>query len=351
MSQPVLKPDPSTGIFHVCWSFNRRSRRRSLKTADPALARALFARWLLLDHDAPAAPDMTIGECWAIYSAKHRPVSAVAMQRRWAALTGPFFGAMKVSDFGQAAVNRYVDQRTSGRLGGSAVQAHSTRKELSDVIAAMNHCAGARRFVVAKVKLPAAGEPRDRWLRDAEIKALFDAAGDRDLRLFLEIALNTAGRVQAILDLTWDRVDFQTGVIHLDVPNRAKTKKRRASVPISASLMPVLQDAYGMSAAPRPLPRLFYGVTAQAIWSKLNKAVVAAGIAPIVENGAKRPRATGIGPHVLRHTAATRMVRNGVPLAHVAAVLGNTVQVVQNSYAHHLPEHLRGAVDAISGGK
>lgn len=351
MSQPVLKPDPSTGIFHVCWSFNRRSRRRSLKTADPALARALFARWLLLDHDAPAAPNMTIGECWAIYSAKHRPVSAVAMQRRWAALTGPFFGAMKVSDFGQAAVNRYVDQRTSGRLGGSAVQAHSTRKELSDVIAAMNHCAGARRFVVAKVKLPAAGEPRDRWLRDAEIKALFEAADtDRDLWLFLQIALNTAGRVQAILDLTWDRADFSTGVIHLDVPGRLKTKKRRASVPISSALKPILLEWWA-NRTDRFDSRLFPGVTAQAIWSKLNKAVVAAGIAPIVENGAKRPRATGIGPHVLRHTAATRMVRNGVPLAHVAAVLGNTVQVVQNSYAHHLPEHLRGAVDAISGGK
>ncbi len=348
MSQPALKPDPSTGIFHVCWSVNRRSRRRSLKTADPALARALFARWLLLDHDAPAAPNMTIGECWAIYSAKHRPVSAVAMQRRWAALTGPFFGAMKVSDFGQAAVNRYVDQRTSGRLGGSAVQAHSTRKELSDVIAAMNHCAGARRFTVAKVKLPVAAEPRDRWLRDAEIKTLFDAAEGRDLRLFLEIALNTAGRVQAILDLTWDRVDFGTGVIHLDVPGRAKTKKRRASVPISTTLRPALQVAWihrGLNG------KLFPGVTAQAIWSKLNKAVVAAGIAHVVENGAKRPRATGIGPHVLRHTAATRMVRNGVPLAHVAAVLGNTIAVVEKTYAHHLPEHLRGAVDSISGGK
>jgi integrase len=355
LSQPVLRSEKPTGWFYVHWSENRRSFRRSLKTKDAATARERFAKWLLTDHSAPGAVVSTIGECWARYTAQHHPVSAVEMGRMWEWLLKPVFGTMTVAAFDQAAVNRYVGLRVEGRVGRKA-QPQSTRKELSAVVAAINFCQRAKLLgpvVPNKVTLPLAGQPRDRWLRREEIDALLDAADDTDLRLFLHIALNTAGRVQAILDLTWDRVDFETGVIHLDVPGRFKTKKRRASVPVSTSLMPVLREAYALTyfAHLLPAPKLFPGVTANAVWTKLNAAVLKAGLGVLTKTDAKRPRATGVGPHVLRHTAATHMVRNGVPLAHVAAILGNTVAVVEKTYAHHCPQHLRAAVDSISGGK
>ncbi|MNE82137.1 site-specific tyrosine recombinase XerC [compost metagenome] len=51
-------------------------------------------------------------------------------------------------------------------------------------------------------------------------------------------------------------------------------------------------------------------------------------------------------PHTLRHTAATLMARKGVSLWEVAGVLGNSVAVVEKTYAHHCPDHLRTAVNA-----
>ena len=54
----------------------------------------------------------------------------------------------------------------------------------------------------------------------------------------------TAARKTAILTLTWDRVDFETGVVHYPDPDRAVTKKRRADVPISTTLRPILEQAY-----------------------------------------------------------------------------------------------------------
>jgi hypothetical protein len=39
------------------------------------------------------------------------------------------------------------------------------------------------------------------------------------------VAIGTAGRMGAILDLTWDRIDCAAGQIHLDDPERHRTTK------------------------------------------------------------------------------------------------------------------------------
>ncbi len=56
---------------------------------------------------------------------------------------------------------------------------------------------------------------------------LLDAAITQHIRLFIVLALATAGRMAAILDLTWDRVDLQSGVIR---SNRRKRRKGRAAI-------------------------------------------------------------------------------------------------------------------------
>lgn len=52
------------------------------------------------------------------------------------------------------------------------------------------------------------------------------------VRLFCVLALTTAGRKSAILQLTWDRIDFERGLIHLDVIGE-KNRKGRAVVPMT----------------------------------------------------------------------------------------------------------------------
>jgi integrase len=50
-------------------------------------------------------------------------------------------------------------------------------------------------------------------------------------------------------------------------------------------------------------------------------------------------------PHTLRHTWATLAAQAGVPLWEIAGVLGDTLATVMKTYAHHCPDHLRGAVN------
>lgn len=135
----------------------------------------------------------------------------------------------------------YVAGRAEGRIGRPA-RSVTIRRELATLIAGLNFCADPRRgaplidrAAVPAIVLPDAGRPRDRWLRMDEVQRLLDAAaaGRRSERMsrverFLWLALFTAARKQAILELTWERVDLEANVIHYDVPGRRQTKKRRA---------------------------------------------------------------------------------------------------------------------------
>lgn len=236
----------------------------------------------------------------------------------------------------------------------------TVRKDLALLRACFNWCADSseRKAIISAISvpgfpLPPEGAAKDRWLRTEEIQALLSSAAKQrnGMRLsrgerFLWLALETAGRKAAILDLTWDRVDFETNVIRLHDPKREKTKKVRASVPISKSLRPVLLRAHKER-------------TGQLVMD--NKAEVWATVQIIAEgagyggprgprsNGAK-PKATGISPHVLRHTAATHMARRGVPLWKIAKILGNSLVMTEKVYSHHCPDDLREAIDLISDG-
>lgn len=327
MSPPKLKK-AKNGQWYACWSVNRRSHRRSMNTADLVEAKTRFAEWLL--HGAtPKVADRTVAECWAVYDSKHVETIASPDTARhsWKALE-PFFGAIRVSEVTDC-VEGYIFHRSK------LVKPATIRRELVALRACLRWCADATKRkplipAAPAISLPAEAPPRDRWLTAAEIMklALVAASDSRDTMLFLHLALETAGRRQAILDLTWDRVDLDTKVIHLHDPERRVTKKRRASVPISAALLPLLQEHYGSG-------RIFGSFDPNRAMERLGR----------------RAGVPGVTPHVLRHTAATHMARRGVPLWQIAKVLGNSVLMVEKVYAKHSPDDLRAAVDQISGGK
>ena len=85
------------------------------------------------------------------------------------------------------------------------------------------------------------------------------------------------------------------------------------------------------------------------VWESVQLAVVRAGLDPKQRYPVKdKVEATGVSPHVFRHTAATHMARRGVPLWIVANVLGNTLTMVEKVYAKWQPEWARAAVNMIS---
>jgi integrase len=325
-----LRP-ASNGTYYIHWSENRRSKRASTGAREVGPANAFLEEWLRLirAQDTPAA--LTCRDLW---HAKYTGAAAEKVRFSWANLE-PALGDLRPIEVTPARLDAYIADRAAGRIGKKPAAPSTIRLEVSQLRATWNHAVQRRRLASTDLPvldaLPEASPPRDRWLRDAEVKRLFAAAAGRDrIELFLWLALETAARRTAILELRWEQVDWETGVIHYLPAGQVQTSKRRASVPISAALRPILLRAYEDRTTPwvlgRPSP----------VRDLLNATAKAAGV-------------PGVTPHVLRHTAATRMARAGVPLWLIAKVLGNTVEQVENVYAKHSPEMLVSAVEAISG--
>lgn len=340
MKTPTLKP-AKNGQFYAHWTVNRRTHRKSMGTSDRAEAERAFANWLLTRNDLPAPErTLTVADVWAFYISK-KGESHTAFYS-WANLM-QHFAALDVRKVNQKEVDAYVAARAAGEIGQHS-KPSTCRRELAVLVAAMN--LGAHPLyalyppsALQPLLLPPDSDPRDRWLTVKEMQTLMLAAvGFRKepeelcrVEIFLWLALETAARKQAILDLTWDRVDFAQGVIHYDVPGRKKTKKRRASVPISASLRPVLERAHAQRHGDLVM---WHGAD---VWWAVQRVAEVAGL-------------KDVSPHVLRHTAATHMARNGVSLWTVANILGNTMAVVEKTYAKWCPAEPERNVNLISNG-
>jgi integrase len=355
---PYLHQHPN-GFYYVHWTDpgphgkRGRSRRESTGQKESTAAQIYFGEWLLARQKTPKAAEQvfTVADLWGVYDIKHIQRKVVADDRlyyAWANLK-PHFGAWTLSELSDRTddkVQQYVKKREKGEIG-RASKSPTIRRELGALVACFNWCADPARklidpAVIPHIDLPEHGEPNDRWLTTHEIRKLFDAAAEMRrvekshlsrLERFLWLALETAARKEAICQLTWDRVDFETNVIHYDVPGRRKTKKRRAAPPISKALRAVLERAKREGGTPDGLVLEHDG-----------------DVRRMVERAAERAGLTGVTPHVLRHTAATHMARRGVPLWKIAKILGNTLAMVERVYAKHCPDDLREAVDTITGG-
>lgn len=358
MSAPELKKHDN-GTWYVHWTEGRRSKRVSTgaKEMDGKNgAKAFFATWLLMDQQAEVSGNtLRVGDLWHAYFEKHlkpNTASVRTAEDSWKNLK-VYFADLLVSQVTSDAVwgsdtkPGYVQKRMKGAIGRPSVHA-TIRRELNTMVSCFHWCASPKQKLLSKDEipqfdLPPPGEPRDRWLRHEEMQRMLDAAGTmrQGARLsrgerFLWLALETAARKTAIIELTWDRVDFETGVVHYDVPGRKRTKKKRAAPPISDALRPVLERAFAERLDQSRTDGLVLDNGAQ-VWETIQRI-------------AKRAKVEDVSPHVLRHTAATHMARRGVPLWKIAGVLGNTMAMVEKVYAKHAPDGLVDAVNSISGG-
>lgn len=131
------------------------------------------------------------------------------------------------------------------------------------------------------------------------------------LKGFLIALLDTGCRRGELLKLVWDDVDFDAGVLHIRAFN-TKTQRERA-VPMSTRLRGELAKRYEAS----PKTGTVFGLT------DVKKSFDAARKDAGLEH---------VRLHDIRHTAATRLVQQGVPLAGVSRHLGHTN--VQTTYRY-----------------
>jgi integrase len=245
----------------------------------------------------------------------------------------------------------------------------TVRRELANLRAAINNdYAEGRLTSVVPVWVPPMPKSKDRWLTRREFAALLrasrkDPRGRGHLPLFMLLAIYTAARKEAILTLRWPQVDLKRGLIDFNPPGREATNKGRPIVPIHPRLMTFLRYArrygtdlgYVINHDQTPISDIRHGFASAASNAGLgtwrDRPYKRKG--PETDEARKyveRVPVTDVTPHVLRHTSASWMVQAGVPFPVVARFLGHrSSQITEQVYAHHAPEYLADAVDALSG--
>lgn len=212
----------------------------------------------------------------------------------------------------------------------------TARYELMQLSTALGHAAKTGKIGHRpQVWLPDAPERKTRALTRAEFERFFAAVRADHARLYVMIGLHTMARPGAILDLTWDRVDFMRRMIDFAPPGRARTAKRRTVVPMNDELLAALQTGFEARTCEFVIERGGQRV------GNIKKAFQAASERSGVH-------AT---PYTLRHTGAVWAAEEGVPMPQLAQFLGHDDdRTTQKHYARFSPDYLRTVAAATMRG-
>jgi integrase/recombinase XerC len=181
-------------------------------------------------------------------------------------------------------------------------------------------------------------------LRVDEARALLEAAaghaddgspvGLRDVAI-LELLYATGIRVGELCGLDVDDLDRERRVVRV----LGKGRKERTvpyGLPAERALAAWLERGRSRLAVPGSGPALFLGARGRRIDQRAVRSLVHRRLADV-------PGAPDLGPHGLRHTAATHLLEGGADLRTVQELLGHASLATTQIYTHVTTDRLRQA--------
>ena len=318
------------GAFVVVWTDDGGRRRYKLNATSLKAAEA-EARDRFAALNSPAGA-LTVADLWAAY----RHDRAGRRIDEHMGMTGkallPAFGALRPDQITTDDCRAYIAQRRAD--GRSEWTIHTEMGHLRIVVKWAQDTGRIER--APKIERPPLPAPADRWLTDAEIARLLAAPCDPHIKLAIHLMLATAGRVGAVLELTWDRVHFDRNQIDLRA-SADGPRKGRAVLPINSTLRAALLTA--KAAALSEFVVEYAGGPVRSIRTGFRTACENAGLSDVT-------------PHVLRHTAAVHMAAGGMPMQKIAQYLGHSnTAVTERVYARFAPDHLADAAEILDFGR
>jgi integrase len=183
----------------------------------------------------------------------------------------------------------------------------------------------ARENPVKAVRLFRENNARVRWLTPEEESKLLGMVPEPFLS-FCRVATYTGLRRGELLGLTWDRVDYRTGILTVDRSKHGEARR----VPMSS----LVQEAR------RRVPRT------------LGEAPVFPGCRNVSHRFPRWVQDAGLKDlrlHDLRHTFASRLAMAGVDILTIKELLGHKTLATTLRYSHLSPGHQRDAVEKLVG--
>lgn len=183
-----------------------------------------------------------------------------------------------------------------------------------------------------KVWRPSPPERRARHLTHANFEKWFAEVKAPHARLYVLLGLYTMARPTAILELTWDRIDWTRQEADFNPRGRRQTRKRRPVVSLHPEAFEALKTAY---------------------IARQTEYVIERGAAPIKSikkafQAASARSGIDATPYTLRHTGAVWAAEEGVSMDELAQFMGHDdAATTSKHYARFSPGYLRRVANAV----
>lgn len=313
------------GQFAVTWdergSDGRSIRRRySLGTEDRKEAeRRAPARYAELTRPQGTS----VAELWNAYRIDREGRRILErMEWSWKALEKRF-GARDAKSITVADCRAHTaERRKAGRQDGTI------HTELGHLRIVLRWAQKMRLIDLAPhIERPSAPPPKDGYLTREEVARMLAGKLAPHTRVAIHLLIGTGCRIGAALDLTWDRVDFDRGVVNLRNPFDREKRKGRAIVPMNNTLKAVLLQAHDSALSP------FVIEFAGGKVGSMKRTFKTAG---------KSIGREDVSPHIFRHSAAVWLAEDDHSMEKIAQFLGHTNSTITAKvYARYSPNHLR----------
>lgn len=218
---------------------------------------------------------------------------------------------------------KLFEHKSTG-VGPEAVQ-----RNLEDLRAALNHAEDAQRIIAPKIPaLPSEmrAEPRDTVLTFEQLGALWGYAR-ADWPVWREISLQIATGCRPGIAMAFDpSTQWKGPVIDLQPPERQRTKKRNARIPMIAPIAPILE---GWRAMPHKQ------VKSRKTWWRTARPALSLP--------------SEIVAYTIRHTVLTFLEGQGVPRGQIEAAAGHAPRgTTAKHYLHYDPANAPKLEEALT---
>jgi integrase len=249
----------------------------------------------------------------------------------------PFFSSYRLDKISEFAVQSYRKARRDARAADGTINRELAT--LSHLLRSAVRWGWIKRDDVPQIDRAREDQGRIIALSDNQCRALMSAAiADQDtyLWLFVAIGLGTGMRHSEICAIRWDHVDFDRRRIFVPI---AKAGSRDQPIPADLAAKLAEERAQRAESAVWVFPGREGETTKghRVCFAKgFRRAVIAAGLDDKI-----------VTPHVMRHTAVTRLVRAGADIPNILKISGHKTVSMVLRYAHVDAAHIDAAASAL----
>ena len=319
-------------VWHIYWTENGRQQWASTGQTDEKVAAKFLETFKQLQ--APSS-SVSVGKILREYSHQHYQRTAVSMTRHNSILKvlEPLNDCNPLDHTAfKSAVRAWKKERCF------SVKPVTLARELSVLIAAINWAADDEKGEMLDgvpyiPKNDYKKEARVRWLDEDEKRVLLDVLQTEPLHLKLAvgIAISTASRQTAILELQKHQIKWREGQIDFNPPNDGKRRKARRVCDITGLIEAWLREAYDNSVTGHIIEK--DGHPVKKLFRDFDKFRQKTGI-------------QNFRFHDLRSTWAAGAALAGVPMEQIRDALGHsTVMMTEKHYAQIHPDYRAAARD------